>query len=144
MTMKNNILLIDSKIIESKKSTFFVEILENSSGNKYVTIEQIVRIDNDNQHSVKIRINPIVLDKIIEALMEMEVVLTNQKKEKSFSKKIQKEIVRRYLIGVEIDELAMQFRCDANAIRNVLIMNNVEITNQRVPGFIEARLRGLK
>jgi rRNA-processing protein FCF1 len=132
--MRNDPLLLKSIVVEHKKSTFFVEMLEHKSGQKYVALEQIVLIDNENHRSEKIRINPVVLDQIIEALTELRDELSSpNKKERVFSVKIQREIVRRYLKGVEISDLLLQFGGSESAIIKVLKKHKIEIISPKVP-----------
>lgn len=133
--MNSETLLLHSIIIEYEKSTFFVEMLEHTNGQEYVTIEQIIHFDNEDHHSKTIRINPVALDNIILALIEMGTKLSARKREKMFSKKVQQEIVRRYLKGVDINDLILQFGGDKEAISKALLMNDVEIVSPEVPKY---------
>lgn len=139
--MRSESILLHSTTIEYEKSTFFVEMLEHTNGQEYVTIEQIVHLDNDNHHSKTIRINPVALDKIILVLIEMRTKLSARKGEKVFNEKDQQEIVRRYLKGVDIKDLMLQFDGDEKAISKALLMNNVEIVSQDVPKYNAKRWR---
>ena len=82
------------------------------------------------------------LDKIIGALIEMREKLTVKRKHDKFmNAKVQLEIVRRYLKGIEIKDLSQQFGCDEKMITNLLIQNNVEIVSHKVPKYNRSRWR---
>ena len=122
---------------QHEKSTFFVEMLEHRNRQKYITIEQIVHINNSNHHSEKIRINPIALEDIIEALLEMRDELTTSNLNGHLlTDNQQQEIVKRYLKGLEVKDLAVQFNCSERAVISVLLKHKVEVVEQGVPKFV--------
>jgi hypothetical protein len=50
-----------------------------------------------------------------------------------FSEEKQKEIVARYLKGVTIEDLSMQFDCSIQIIEQILFNKEIEIVNNKPP-----------
>jgi hypothetical protein len=98
-----------AKLIESAKSRFLVSLVKEESGNRYVSIRQTVL---SNKIISVININPDLLSKLIVALQTMEVKLNLVPlplKQSKIKPEQKKELVKRYLRGVNIKDLSMQF-----------------------------------
>ncbi|HAT81761.1 MAG TPA: hypothetical protein DCS17_10530 [Flavobacterium sp.] len=119
--------LIKSKRIEGEKSSHFVKLLRYSSGELYVQLEQTI-FGQPDKHTVKI--NPAQLIDISETLSiyaeELSFLMDNFNRD-IIKKEEQQKIISTFLKGISIKDLSLQFRYKEDAIRDLLIKNNVEI-----------------
>lgn len=128
--------LIKSKRIEGEKSSHFVQLLRYSSGELYVQLEQTI-FGQPDKHTVKI--NPAQLIDIIDTLSiyaeELSFLMDNFNRD-IIKKEEQQKIISTFLKGITIKDLSLQFRYKEDAIRDLLIKNDIEIIegiNMSVP-----------
>ncbi len=129
--------VLKTKLLEFDKSGFLIDIIKNRKGAKYIKIEQII---HDTKERQSIRINPAVLSDIIEVLNSYRKEIDN-KPLKPYEKKSetttgfiaseQNEIVKRYLKGVPIRDLGLQFSCSPKHIEQILFNKNIEIVDTK-------------
>ena len=118
--------LVRSKKLQFEKSNLFVQIYKQETGIEYIKIIQ--NIENDTKSSILI--NPNNLDGIIETLINFkeEIALNQKIKDKYFIKEEDKQnIISTFLKGITIKDLSLQFRYKEEAIRELLVKNDIEI-----------------
>lgn len=128
---------LDTVLLEYDKSTFIIDLVKHSNGKLYIAVEQIVHGLNHENYSQKIKINPSILDDIIEALLNLKKKLPKNKAVSSskryFSSERKEEVKKRYFKGVSIKDLALQFDCSKNIIEQILTNSGIEIVNNEIP-----------
>ena len=126
--------IIKTTLLEFDKSTFLIDLVKYEEGKLYVEIVQTIK-DNYGEYSQStIKIKPIVLDDVLDVLDEYlesiyendnDAVRSNKSKRLSDPKK--KEIVNRYLKGISIKDIALQFNCSELIIEQILRNKNIAI-----------------
>lgn len=118
--------LVRSKKLQFEKSNLFVQIYKQETGIEYIKIIQ--NIENDTKSSILI--NPNNLDGIIDTLINFkeEIALNQKIEDKYFIKEEDKQnIISTFLKGITIKDLSLQFRYKEEAIRELLVKNDIEI-----------------
>ena len=138
--------IIKTTLLEHGKSSFLIDLVKHENGKLYVAIQQIIRDDFENFQTQTIKINPVILVKVIEALTIYKNELPKDIVEKFLFKtpeeKEDKEIIRRYFKGVEIEDLALQFDRSANVIKQILSNNRIPIVSNKMPQNYKYWYRG--
>jgi hypothetical protein len=112
--------------------------MKSSKEERYISVEQIIRANNAKQ-KIKIRLSD--LSQIIDTLQTYQKEMSNPESEicKNYlSEEKQKTVAERYLKGISINDLALQFDCTNEIILQVLSHKKIEIDND-----LEARKREL-
>lgn len=136
--------ILKSKLLEYDKSTFLIDLIKHKSGAKYVSIQQTIEGDPQKQ---KIKINPTVLADLIKLLETylFEIVPYNNALDKTFfSDDKQQELIERYLKGVSIEDLMLQFDCSKQIIEQILLNKEIEIVDNKLPEHLKGRTRNRK
>ncbi|MCB6099623.1 hypothetical protein K5L04_07150 [Flavobacterium psychrophilum] len=118
--------LVRSKKLQFEKSNLFIQIYKQENGYEYIKIIQ--NIGNDTKSSILI--NPNNLDEIIDTLINLkeEIALNQKIEDKYFIKEEDKQtIISTFLKGITIKDLSLQFRYKDEAIRELLVKNDIEI-----------------
>lgn len=118
--------LVRSKKLQFEKSNYFIQIYKQETGIEYIKIIQ--NIGNDVKSSILI--NPNNLDGIIDTLINFkEEIALNQKIDDNYFIKVEdkKSIINTFLKGITIKDLSLQFRYKEDAIRDLLVKNEIEI-----------------
>jgi hypothetical protein len=118
--------LVRSNKLQFEKSNYFIQIYKQENGYEYIKIIQ--NIGNDVKSSILI--NPNNLDEIINTLSRCrdEIALSQKIDDKHFIKEQDKKaIINTFLKGITIKDLSLQFRYKEDAIRELLVKNNIEI-----------------
>jgi len=118
--------LVRSNKLQFEKSNYFIQIYKQENGYEYIKIIQ--NIGNDVKSSILI--NPNNLDEIVDTLIRFrnEIALNQKIDDKYFIKEEDKNaLINTFLKGITIKDLSLQFRYKEDAIRDLLIKNNVEI-----------------
>ena len=118
--------LVRSKKLQFEKSNLFVQIYKQETGIEYIKIIQ--NIENDTKSSILI--NPNNLDGIIDTLINFkeEIALNQKIEDKYFIKEEDKQnIISTFLKGITIKDLSLQFRYKEEAIKELLVKNDIEI-----------------
>jgi len=133
--------IIKTTQLEFDKSDYLIDLVEYRSGLLYVEIVQVIIDSNKEYNSIKI--NPTVLSDIIRALQRYQVII---RKDKYISDDNQQEIQRRYLKGVSIDDLALQFDQEEELIEMILRNKGIEIVKKNMlkPSFWRGKYKRRK
>ena len=117
--------------LEYDKSTFLIDLIKASNEQFYVSVEQIIHI-KDNNSSQTIKINPSILNDIIETLVNLKNQLPKQitSSKRYFSPEKKEEVKKRYFKGVPIKDLALQFDCKESIIEQILTNDGIEIVSE--------------
>ena len=118
--------LVRSKKLQFEKSNYFIQIYKQESGIEYIKIIQ--NIGNDLKSSILI--NPNNLDGLIETLIDFreEIALNQKIVDKNIIKEEDKQnILNTFLKGITIKDLSLQFRYKEEAIKELLIKNEIVI-----------------
>lgn len=124
--------ILESTILEYKKSTFLIDLMQHNSGLNYVLIKQIIEGNEDSQ-VIKIASSALhdiiyVLDSYYNTLSASEL-----QNDSYFSVEKQKSITERYFKGLNIEELATQFDCRPEIIIQILRNKDIPIINNTLP-----------
>lgn len=126
--------IIKTTLIEFDKSSFLVDLVKHTNGKLYIAIQQTVHLDKNNFERKTIKINPSILDDILSILNSYKKDLPREKKFKSyFSEDKKKEIIARYLKGIEIKDLSLQFNYSINIIEQIITNAGLEIVSNKLP-----------
>ena len=127
--------ILKTTLLEYDKSTFLVDLIRHDTGALYIEILQTMQHNDKDHETHTLKINPNVLDDIIEVLMiyKKELSKPTGTSKAYFSKERKDEIIKRYLKGIEINDLATQFDCAAGIIEQILRNNNIEIVSNKLP-----------
>ena len=123
--------ILKSTLIDFEKSFFYINFMKQSSGEKYISIEQTFA-SNYKKQKVTFKFSD---------LPQLITVLENYKSEnftpdpfnarKYFSKEQLKSIVSIYFKNVPIKNIALQFDCSTEMIEKVLIDQKIAITDDK-------------
>lgn len=125
--------ILKSIFLKHHKSTFMVDLVQHQNQKMYLAIEQTIATPNGISSPQKIKINPDILDELVDILTDLKNEITRYQIESHFSADNVQELIRRYLIGVEIKDLAVQFNCPETAIEQILTNNGLEIVSNKIP-----------
>jgi len=121
--------IIETQQLEYDKSGFLIDIVEYNNGTRYVEMVQTIFDSNNEKKSIKI--NPSVLSDIIKVLQNYHAKITKnfnwQNKHITDSEQI--KIQKRYLKGVSIEDIAMQFDQSTELIEMILRNKGIEIVD---------------
>lgn len=118
--------LVRSNKLQFEKSNLFIQIYKQETGTEYIKIIQ--NIGNDIKSSILI--NPNNLEEIIQTLISFkdEISINQNIDDKFFIKEEDKiKIINTFLKGITIKDLSLQFRYKEDAIRELLIKNEIAI-----------------
>lgn len=117
--------ILKSTYLDYEKSSFLLEMVEQNEKLKYISIKQIFKEENKTQ---TIKINPKAIDDILYVIGKYSKSINPDNKNQSFfAEENQKKLIKRYLNGITIRDLSIQFNIDEESIRNILSDNDIEI-----------------
>lgn len=125
---------LKTSLLEYEKSTFLIDLIEYKPKLKYVKVTQV--IEGISQTS-EIKINPSILSDIILVLQnfneDLQSEASEHKSEGYLSEDKQDAVISRYLKGINIDDLSLQFDCTKELITQVLLNKNIVIVSNDLP-----------
>ncbi len=125
--------ILKSTLLQYEKSTFLIDLTKHHSGQGYINIQQTIEGIDIKQ---ELKINFSILPDIIFVLenYKKEIVKNNSYSDKYyFSEEKQKSVVERYLKGITINDLALQFDCNSQIIKQILFNKGIAIFDQGQP-----------
>jgi hypothetical protein len=124
--------ILETTQLEFDKSIFLIDLVKNESGLLYLEISQIIQ--NDKQIG-KIKIKPSVLQDLIRKLQEFQDRLqTTEIKESShITNENQQKIQERYLKGVSLNDIALQFDQEPEMIEMILRNKGIRLVSNDLP-----------
>ena len=125
--------ILETTQLEFDKSDFLIDLVKHEKGLLYIEITQSI-IDSKNQNN-SIKINPTVLSDIIKVLQNYQAKIpnTSELKNKHITDSEQQKIQERYLKGVSIKDLSMQFDQTPELIEMILRNKGIEIVDNELP-----------
>jgi hypothetical protein len=136
--------ILKSTLLDFKKSFFYVNFIKHTSGEKYVSIEQTFA---SNYKKQRVTLKSSDLEQLITVLenYKSETFTPDPFKPRNyFSKEKQRSIVKIYLKGVPINDIALQFDCSPEIIKNTLIHEGVFDDDKEARKIEMIRLSKLK
>ncbi len=125
--------IIETTLLEFDKSSFLLYFKKYDNDKIFVEILQTFHTKENEQQSIKI--NPTILNDIIKVLQNYDAKIPKQhiRDKKYLNQEDQKNIVNRYLKGITIKDLALQFDQSRDLIEMILRNKGIEIVSQEIP-----------
>ncbi|MEO0311855.1 MAG: hypothetical protein RIQ89_1512 [Bacteroidota bacterium] len=139
--------ILQTTLLEYEKSTFLIDLVKHSNQKLFIQIMQTVQHENEPATQQEIKINPSVLKDLVSVLdtyynliaegqpipsiKETSALKSKCKKFLSENDKI--ALQNRYLKGVSISDLTIQFDCKAELIEQILQNKGIAIVDNKVP-----------
>jgi hypothetical protein len=122
-------------VINIEKSLYRLELIKSARDNLYISISHTIYSYINEEKVSQILIRPENLDAIIDILVHFRNEIPDcEPKKNSLSLERKQELINRYLNkGLEIEALAVQFKCSAADIRQILFEENIFITSNKIP-----------
>ncbi len=127
---------LKTSILQAGRSSFIIELVKHETGKQYVDLKQIVHASNGAGSVSSVKLNPRMLGDLIKELTILQQEIAPEVpviQKKTFSEEQKAEMIRRYLIGVDIPALAIQFNCKENLITETLQDASIEIVSNKIP-----------
>ncbi len=121
--------VLKTTLLEYDKSTFLIDLVMHESEKLYISITQTIPKMDMSPSKQEIKINPSILSDLLVVLSSYEKHLptSNSRSYGHLTNASQSEIVKRYLKGVPLKDLAMQFDFKQELIEQVLRNKGIEI-----------------
>ena len=115
-------------------SEYQVKLEEVKSGRKKVSLQRFISSKNGESPSEFLNVHPDILLDLIEALEDCRNLLRIEprKPEIKVSEARQEEIQRRYLRGVSLKDLCIQFNMHQSTVEKVLVDRGIEIVSPKL------------
>ncbi len=133
--------ILQTTHLEFTKSAFLIDLIKHENTSLYVEIVQSINEDDNETQSIKI--NSSVLPELIKVLQAYQKVINRKAKNSvknittiksnHFTEEQKDEIQRRYLKGISLDDLVVQFRQKKEVIEMILRNRNIEIVSNKLP-----------
>src|SRR5258706_3339709 len=93
--------ILKTTLLEYDKSSFLIDIIKHNSSNLYISITQTIHQDDNSLFQSELKINPSILDDIMEVLAAYEKLIPKEQfNKKNYLSKVRKNsISRSYLNG---------------------------------------------
>ncbi len=141
--------ILKTTLLEFEKSAFIIDLVKHNNGKQYISILQTIREEESN-NTRAIKINPSLLSDLLRVLNSYQELIPEYKEKKQIKQTASGNTTRqirartltewdkmaiqnRYLKGVSIADLTMQFDCKAELIKQVLRNNNIAIVDNNLP-----------
>jgi hypothetical protein len=141
--------ILKTTLLEFEKSAFIIDLVKHDSGKQYIRILQTIH-DEETNSKRAIKINPSLLSDLLKVLNSYQELIPDDKEKqqtkqttsdiettkvraRTITESDKTAIQNRYLKGVSIADLTMQFDCKAELIEQVLRNSNIEIVDNNPP-----------
>lgn len=125
--------LIESTLLEYRKSIFLIDLMQRNSGLKYVTIKQTIK-GQDERPVLKIDSSVLVdIIYVLESYLKEISTSTIVGQNSYFTDIRQQSIIERYFKGMNVADLAMQFDCSIEIIEMILRNRSIPIVDNTMP-----------
>lgn len=123
--------IIETTHLEFSKSAFLIDLIKHDNGKFYIEILQSIDAGNKSEQSIKI--NPSIAEDIIGVLYDyLNQIPKDQIQLRDYlTESNQQEIKRRYLKGVNILDLAIQFDQTEDDIKSILRNKKIPIVSNK-------------
>ncbi|MDP2040461.1 MAG: hypothetical protein Q8S14_08080 [Algoriphagus sp.] len=127
--MKEN---LETVQLEYDKSTFLIDLVKNERGLLYLEISHII---HNVKEIGKIKLKPAVISDLIKVLQEYQTKLPSIKIEETthLSESVQQKIQDRYLKGVQIKDLAIQFDQKEELVEMIIRNKGIALVPNEIP-----------
>jgi hypothetical protein len=140
---KNMEEILKTTLLEFDKSAFIIDLVKHSNGKQYIRILQTIQ-DDETTNKRAIKINPSLLSELLKVLNSYQELIPDVKEKqqnqhkkqvraRTFTESDKTAIQNRYLRGVSIADLTVQFDCKVELIEQVLRNNNIDIVDHNPP-----------
>lgn len=123
--------IIDSTQLEFDKSSFVIDLIQYKKRSMYIEITQA--IFDDYGHHQFVKINPTNLNEILVILERYKRQIPSNLYKSTFSETDQDEVQKRYLRGVSLKDLSLQFNKSVDVIESTLISRGIKIVSNQIP-----------
>jgi len=125
--------VLETTQLEFDKSAFLIDLIKHDSGLLYIEISQTIFEDINHAHSIKI--NPVVLSDIIKVLQNYHARIAKNVAvySRHLTEDDQQKIQDRYLRGVSIKDLVLQFDQSKELIEMILRNKEIQIDSSKMP-----------
>jgi hypothetical protein len=141
--------ILKTTLLEFEKSAFIIDLVKHNSGKQYIRILQTIQ-DEETNNKRAIKINPSLLSDLLKVLNSYQELIpgdkeikqskqttsdiaTTQVRARTLKESDKTAIQNRYLKGVSIADLTIQFDCKAELIEQVLRNSNIAIVDNNPP-----------
>ncbi|MBB3186625.1 hypothetical protein [Microbacter margulisiae] len=141
--------ILKTTLLEFEKSTYLIDLVKHNSGKQYIRILQTIQDEEINNKRV-IKINPSLLSDLLKVLTTYQDLIPGNKEKqqneqttsdtatthvraRTLTESDKTAIQNRYLKGVSITDLTIQFDCKAELIEQVLNNCNIAIIDNKPP-----------
>ena len=122
--------ILKTTLIEFEDSSFIIDLVQNDNNEQFIQIFQTIQ--NESIHKKpEIKMNLSHLGELLEVLSSYQALMTKEKLPFKNSNRL--AIQNRYLRGVSIADLAVQFDCKPELIKQILRDGNIEIVDYKIP-----------
>ena len=127
--------IIKTNLFESEKSSYLADLVKHKSGKYYINLKQSIRGFGDSLSEHEIKINPFVLNELIEVLINYRDYLIEVDKDIDFHIPQHKidTLVERYMKGITLEDLSLQFDISLEMIENILANRGIPIVSNMKP-----------
>jgi hypothetical protein len=121
-----------SSSFEYEKSSYKFDLFKHDLDSYYLEIHQTI---SGSRNSQSLKLKTQAIRGIIEELQGFQKFIYSHKRKETPVTSIHQKIEDRYLRGVPIKDLAMQFDETEDAIKNLLISRGIQIVNLKPPVY---------
>jgi len=125
--------VLKTTLLEYDKSTFLIDLVMHESEKLYISILQTIPKLDAVPLKQEIKINPSILSDLLVVLTSYQKYLpsSDSRSYGHLTNASQSEIAKRYLKGVSLKDLAMQFDFKQELIEQVLRNKGIEIVYEK-------------
>lgn len=141
--------VLKTTLLEFEKSAFIIDLVKHNNGKQYIRILQTIQ-DEETNNKRAIKINPSLLSDLLNVLNYYQELIPGDKEKqqtkqttldnttaqiraRTLTESDKAAIQNRYLKGVSISDLTIQFDCKAELIEQVLRNSNIAILDNNPP-----------